>query len=81
MVDRENLACGALENFNDPETKSRHAAPFCPIDSEGDMDLGVGQPAVVPDCDLSGKRSLQAIAMGKEVRFLKIRNPGRELRN
>lgn len=24
-------------------------------DSEGDMGLGIGQPAVVPDCDLPGK--------------------------
>ncbi len=52
VIDRENLACGALDdNYYD-------ITPFCPTDSEGDMDLGVGQPAVVPDCDLSGKRSL-----------------------
>lgn len=25
-------------------------------DSKGDMDLGIGQPAVVPDCDLPGER-------------------------
>lgn len=55
VVEREILACHALEDSYDAELHPRHAAPIRSTDSEGDMDLGIGQPTVVPDCDLPGK--------------------------